>query len=123
MRRTAVAAPRHRFRPLPGWPRYTAAMPRLIPICLAVMACLPAMVISQTAPGPVTAFTNVTVIPMDRQRTLPDQTVIVRGERIAEIGPSATVTVPDGATRIDGRGKFLMPGVSEMHAHIPGGNA
>lgn len=98
-------------------------MPRLIPICLAVMACLPAMVISQTAPGPVTAFTNVTVIPMDRQRTLPDQTVIVRGERIAEIGPSATVTVPDGATRIDGRGKFLMPGVSEMHAHIPGGNA
>lgn len=104
-------------------PRYTAPMPRLLSICLAMLACLPALVTSQPSPGPVTAFTNVTVIPMDRERTLPDHTVIVRGDRITEVGPAATVSVPDEATRIDGRGKFLMPGVSEMHAHIPGGSA
>ena len=70
----------------------------------------------------VVAFTNVTVIPMDRERTLSGQTVIVRGDRIAEIGPANRVRVPDGATRIDGTGKFLMPGLAEMHAHIPGPN-
>lgn len=71
----------------------------------------------------VVAVTNVTVIPMDRERSLPDHTVIIRGTQIAEVGPSARVQVPAGATRVDGRGKFLMPGVGEMHAHIPGGTA
>lgn len=69
------------------------------------------------------AFTGVTVIPMDRDRTLPDQTVVVQGQRIVAVGPSAQVRVPDGALRIDGRGKYLMPGLAEMHAHVPPGNA
>jgi len=68
----------------------------------------------------VTAFTDVTVIPMDRERAVPGQTVIVREGRIAQIGPASRVRVPEGATRIDGTGKFLMPGLAEMHAHIPG---
>ena len=72
---------------------------------------------------PVTAFVGVTVLPMDSERVLAGQTVVVRGERIVEVGPAAGVAVPAGATRIDGRGKFLMPGLAEMHAHIPGGNA
>jgi imidazolonepropionase-like amidohydrolase len=67
------------------------------------------------------AFTNVTVVPLDRPGAVPDQTVVVRGERIAAIGPSGKMQVPADATRIDGRGKFLMPGMAEMHAHIPGG--
>lgn len=69
------------------------------------------------------AFVGVTVIPMDRERVLAGQTVLVRGERIVEIGPSARVRVPAGATRVEGAGKYLMPGVAEMHAHIPGPNA
>ena len=69
------------------------------------------------------AFVNVTVVPMDRDRLIANQTVIVRGQTIAEVGPAASVKVPDGAVRVDGRGKFLMPGLSEMHAHIPGGPA
>jgi hypothetical protein len=56
---------------------------------------------------------------MDRERTIADQTVIVRDGRIAEIGPRARVTVPEGAMRIDGSGKYLMPGLAEMHAHVP----
>lgn len=71
----------------------------------------------------VTAFVDVTVIPMDRERRLPGQTVVVRGDRIVALGPVARVEVPDGATRVEGRGKFLIPGLAEMHAHIPGGQA
>jgi imidazolonepropionase-like amidohydrolase len=70
---------------------------------------------------PVTAITGVTVIPMDRERRLPDQTVLVRGQRIVEVGPAARVRIPGGAVRVDGRGKYLIPGLAEMHAHIPGG--
>jgi imidazolonepropionase-like amidohydrolase len=67
----------------------------------------------------VTAFANVNVIPMDRERVIENQTVIVRDGRIVEIGPSNKIKVPDGATRIDGSGKYLMPGLAEMHGHIP----
>ena len=66
-----------------------------------------------------TAFVGVTVIPMDRERTLANQTVVVTNGRITAMGPAASTTVPSGATRIDGSGKFLMPGLAEMHAHIP----
>jgi imidazolonepropionase-like amidohydrolase len=70
----------------------------------------------------VVAFVNVTVIPMDRERTLPRQTVVVRGDRIVAIGPSDRVKLPAGGVTVDGRGKFLIPGLAEMHAHIPGGD-
>jgi imidazolonepropionase-like amidohydrolase len=73
--------------------------------------------------GPVAAFVNVNVIPMDRERIVESQTVIVRNGRIAEIGPASKVKVPDGATRVDGAGKYLMPGLAEMHGHIPPPNA
>jgi hypothetical protein len=69
------------------------------------------------------AFTNVTVVPMDRERTLADQTVIIQNGRITTIGPSASTSVPQGVRTVDARGKFLMPGLAEMHAHVPGGNA
>ena len=68
-----------------------------------------------------TAITNVTVIPMDRDRTLRDQTVIIRGDRIVELGGSDMLKAPAGARIIDGRGKFLLPGMAEMHGHIPPG--
>jgi imidazolonepropionase-like amidohydrolase len=49
--------------------------------------------------------------------------VVVRGDRIVAIGPSDRVKVPAGGVKVDGRGKFLIPGLAEMHAHIPGGDA
>jgi imidazolonepropionase-like amidohydrolase len=69
------------------------------------------------------AIVDVTVIPMDRERVFPHTTVVVRGDRIVALGPAAGVTMPADAVRIDGRGKFLIPGLAEMHAHIPGGQA
>jgi imidazolonepropionase-like amidohydrolase len=71
----------------------------------------------------VTAFVDVTVIPMDRETRLANQTVVVRGDRIVALGPTARVKVPEGATRVEGKGRFLIPGLAEMHAHIPGGQA
>ena len=65
----------------------------------------------------VTAFMNVNVVPMDAERVLKSQTVIVRGDRIEKIGPAAITRVPKGALRIDGRGKYLMPGLVDMHVH------
>jgi imidazolonepropionase-like amidohydrolase len=57
---------------------------------------------------------------MDSERLLSDQTVVVSGGRIQSIGAAAQAKVPPGATRIDGRGRFLIPALAEMHAHIPG---
>jgi imidazolonepropionase-like amidohydrolase len=71
----------------------------------------------------VVAFTNVSVVPMDTERVLADQTVVVRGDRIVSVGPAARAQFPAGATRIDGRGKFLLPGLAEMHGHVPPPNA
>lgn len=67
----------------------------------------------------IVAFVHVNVIPMDRERVIEDQTVIVRDGRIAEIGATNKVKVPEGAQRVDGRGKYLMPGIAEMHGHLP----
>jgi imidazolonepropionase-like amidohydrolase len=67
----------------------------------------------------VVAFINVNVIPMDTKRVLPGYTVLVRGDRIVHVGPAAEVQVPAHALRVEGAGKYLMPGLGEMHAHIP----
>ena len=69
----------------------------------------------------ITAFTNVNVVPMDTDRVLKNQTVIVRDGRIAEIGAANKIKIPKDALKIDGRGKFLMPGLIDMHAHLPNG--
>ena len=66
------------------------------------------------------AFVNIDVIPMDSERVLKDHTVIVKDGRIAEFGLSSTVKVPAQALVVDGEGKFLMPGLSDMHMHLFG---
>jgi imidazolonepropionase-like amidohydrolase len=64
------------------------------------------------------AFVNVRVVPMDRERVAEGQTVVVRDGRIAEIGPADAVKVPAGVLRVDGGGKYLMPGLVDMHVHL-----
>ncbi|HEX2077166.1 MAG TPA: amidohydrolase family protein [Longimicrobium sp.] len=65
----------------------------------------------------VVAFEHVNVLPMDREGVLRDQTVLVRGETIVQVGPAGTVDVPRGARRIAGGGAYLLPGLADMHAH------
>jgi imidazolonepropionase-like amidohydrolase len=70
------------------------------------------------AAEPLVAFVNVNVIPMDSERVLEDQTVIVRDGVIERIGNSDQIEVPADALIVDGRGKYLMPGLVDMHVHI-----
>lgn len=71
---------------------------------------------SIAALGQSTAFVGVNVIPMDRERVLKNQNVIVRQGIITAIG--AKVRIPKDAVRIDGTGKYLIPGLVDMHTHL-----
>lgn len=62
---------------------------------------------------------NVQVIPMDKEQVLPNQVVIIKDGHITLIGDARTVKYGAGAHVIDGNGKYLMPGLVEMHAHLP----
>jgi imidazolonepropionase-like amidohydrolase len=61
-------------------------------------------------------FTNVTVVPMDKDTTVPGQSVIVRGDKIVAIAPAKRIVV-DAGTEVKGDGKWLMPGLADMHVH------
>ena len=96
-------------------------MNRILTIALLASGATTAVAqLPAVPPQRTTAFVDVTVIPMDRDRTLEHQTVIVRDGRITTMGATASTAVPNDALRIDGRGKFLMPGLAEMHGHVPG---
>lgn len=63
---------------------------------------------------------NVTVIPMTgTNTTLTNQTVVIKSGKISKIGAADNVEFDKNATIIDGSGKYLLPGLAEMHAHIP----
>lgn len=70
-------------------------------------------------PSGAVVFTHVTVVPMDEERALEDHTVVVEGERIVAVGRAGQVEVPEGATVVDGTGRWLIPGLAEMHGHTP----
>ena len=70
------------------------------------------------AAAQTTAFVRVNVIPMDRERVLTDQTVVVKDGVIAEIGDSKKVKVPSYAVRVDAAGKYMIPGLVDMHTHL-----
>ena len=55
---------------------------------------------------------------MERTQVLNNQTVIIKNGRIARIGSFKKTKVPKGALRIDGGGKYLMPGLVDMHTHL-----
>jgi len=65
----------------------------------------------------VIAFTHATVIDGTDSIPRPDQTVVVRGNRITAVGASRSIVVPRGARVVDARGNFLIPGLWDMHVH------
>lgn len=64
-------------------------------------------------------FKSVNVIPMDQERVMENQTVIIKNGRITALGDAAKVKVSKGALVIDAKGKYLTPGWAEIHAHVP----
>ena len=69
---------------------------------------------------PGIAITNVSVVDVERGRTLGGQTVLVRDGRIVEVGTAASVRAPPDARVIDGRGRWLIPGLWDMHVPTTG---
>jgi urease alpha subunit len=64
-------------------------------------------------------FTSVNVIPMDTERVLENQTVVIKDGKITTLGNTGNVKYTKDALVIDAKGKYLAPGWSEMHAHVP----
>ena len=63
------------------------------------------------------AITHVSVIDVASGATRPDNTVLISGNRITYVGPASGARIPSDARVVDGRGKFLIPGLWDMHVH------
>ena len=77
-----------------------------------------------TPPHPqpaVVAFVDVNVLPMTSEAVLERQTVLVEGEEIVAIGPTSQIEIPGGAFVVQGRGRYLVPGLADMHVHATSG--
>lgn len=86
-------------------------------VTAAATTAAPAQTRGALAQGTL-AITGVNVVPMTRDTVLRDVTVLVRDGRIAEIGSGRSVRVPADARRVDGRGRYLIPGLADMHTHL-----
>lgn len=91
---------------------------RTILLSFILSLAISTMAQTRTSASGAVVFVSVNVIPMDRKRLLRNQTVIVRNGLIAEIGDAKRIKIPAGAQRVDGAGKFLIPGLSDMHVHL-----
>jgi hypothetical protein len=69
-----------------------------------------------------TAITGVTLIDPSQRTVTPDATVVLRGDRIAAVGQGQDAALPPHATTVDGRGRFLIPGLWDMHVHGSAGH-
>ncbi|MGZ7078194.1 MAG: amidohydrolase family protein [Thermoanaerobaculia bacterium] len=97
-----------------------SVLPRLLEIDQQVARNRAAMIakkLTQTPKGEV-AIEDVTVFDSVNAKLLPHQTVIFSGNKISSVGPTATTLPRSQATIIDGRGKTLLPGLWDMHAHV-----
>ena len=89
------------------------------PLLAAALVLLAALAASEAgAQDRSVAFVDVSLVPMDSARAVPGQTVVVRDGRIVALGPATATAVPEGAEVIDGRGRYLMPGLADMHVHL-----
>src|ERR1041385_4667302 len=66
----------------------------------------------------IVAITHVTVIDVERGVAQPNQTVVIDGDQIRSVGAASSTAAPAGAQIVDGRGKFLIPGLWDMHTPL-----
>ena len=71
-----------------------------------------------TVSDPVVALTNATVIDGTGAAPVKNETIIIQGGKIAQVGPAASVTVPAGAKTMDVHGSTVIPGLVGMHDHL-----
>jgi imidazolonepropionase-like amidohydrolase len=90
---------------------------RLLQLLLVLPAALVFGAASHPAEPPALVLTHVTLIDGTDAPARPDTSVVVSGERIQAIGPSRELHAPKGAKVVDATGKFLIPGLWDMHVH------
>src|SRR5918995_1278475 len=64
-------------------------------------------------------FKSVNVVPMDREGIMENQTVVIKNGLIHTVSDGKNAKYGKNALVIDGQGRYLMPGLAEMHAHVP----
>lgn len=87
---------------------------RVVPLTLIALLSMAA---ADPAPAPPLAITHVTVVDVTGAGLVSDRTVVIEGGRIVAVTDAALATIPDQARVVEGRGKFLIPGLWDMHTH------
>lgn len=65
-----------------------------------------------------TYITNTTIVDVENQKLIPNQTVVIENEVISNIQPTKKIKIPANAFTIDGTGKYLSPGLTDAHIHF-----
>ena len=89
-----------------------------IRLLLALLACVSVAQAASLPEKRAVAITDVTIIDVESGRTSGPRTVLVDGGRILAITAPRDAHIPAKAERLDGRGKFLIPGLVDMHVHL-----
>ncbi|HEY9405325.1 MAG TPA: amidohydrolase family protein, partial [Pyrinomonadaceae bacterium] len=92
-------------------------------LALFLIPILPAMLVAQTNPAARSqslVFTHVTVIDMTGVPARPDMTVVIGDGRISALGKFGRIRIPKGSKVINAAGRFLIPGLWDMHIHSGG---
>jgi imidazolonepropionase-like amidohydrolase len=91
-------------------------MPRHATVALLILGLAPHL----PAQAPPTAITGINMVDVVRAEIHSGQTVIIANGLIQSVGPSGHMDIPAGAVRIPGDGRYLMPGLWDMHVHLRG---
>ena len=73
---------------------------------------------AQTSQTPSLALTRITVIDGTGSPPMGDMTVVITGDRITQVAKSATISLPRGVRTVDGAGKYVIPGLWDVHVHL-----
>jgi imidazolonepropionase-like amidohydrolase len=82
----------------------------------SILAGLGLALLATAASGADLLIENVTIVSPERSQPLPNQFVLIRNERIAQISPRPIAAA--GVQRVDGKGQFLTPGLTDSHVHV-----
>lgn len=87
--------------------------------CLLTASCGQSQSKDSTSEHPQIVFTGANLVTMEDEEILHNMDVVIKGDRIEKIGRTGEINIPAGAKVIDGSEKYLMPGLAEMHGHVP----
>jgi imidazolonepropionase-like amidohydrolase len=89
------------------------------PLLVLSLSCLLLSACHKPHPAAI-AITHATIIDATGAPPQPNSTILIDNEKIYAVGPDSTLEIPTGAHIIDATGKFLIPGLADMHIHLTG---